>query len=145
MLADAAVSGGVVIAGLAILMSGWNWIDPLASLVISGVIVWSTWGLLRGSLNMSLQAVPSGIEPGNVRSYLERLPGVAEVHDLHIWPMSTTETALTAHLVRDVSDCDCALLEEASNYLHQKFEIQHATIQFETTDHECHLAPDERV
>ena len=145
MTADAFVSLGVVIAGLLIIMTGKLWIDPVVSLVIAVVITWGTWGLLRDSANLALHAVPQGIEMAEVRRYLASLPHVTEVHDLHIWPMSTTETALTAHLVRDVSDCDCALLEEASSYLHQKFEIQHATIQFETTDHECHLAPEERV
>ena len=141
MLGDAAVSVGVVIAGLAILLSGWNWIDPSASLVISGVIVWSTWGLLRSSLNMSLQGVPSGIEPGEVRSYLERLPGVAEVHDLHIWPMSTTETALTCHLIMPAGhpSGDFFILVEAE--LHERFRIQHPTIQIELGERPCKLAP----
>jgi cobalt-zinc-cadmium efflux system protein len=101
--------------------------------------------LLRDSVNLALHAVPQGIEVAEVRQYLSSLPHVTEVHDLHVWPMSTTETALTAHLVRDVSDCDCALLEQASRDLHRKFEIQHATLQFETVDHQCHLASEENV
>ena len=145
MMADAAVSLGVVIAGFVILATGLAWIDPVISLVIAAVITWSTWGLLRDSVNLALQAVPQGIEIAEVRRYLASLPHVTEVHDLHVWPMSTTETALTAHLVRDVADCDCALLDQAARDLHRKFEIQHATLQFETVDHHCHLAADEKV
>ena len=89
----------MVVAGLVILLTGWLWVDPVASLIISGVIVWSTWGLLRDAAKLSLQGVPPQIDPGAVRVYLQSLPAVVEVHDLHIWPMSTTETALTCHLV----------------------------------------------
>jgi cobalt-zinc-cadmium efflux system protein len=145
MASDAGVSLGVVIAGFLIIATGWQWIDPAISLAIAAVITWSTWGLLRDSVNLALHAVPQGIDVGEVRQYLSGLPHVTEVHDLHVWPMSTTETALTAHLVRDVDDCDCALLEQASRDLHRKFEIQHATLQFETLDHHCHLAPEEKV
>ena len=145
MAADAGVSLGVVIAGFLIIATGWLWIDPAISLAIAAVITWGTWGLLRDSVNLALHAVPHGIEMAKVRQYLSSLPHVTEVHDLHVWPMSTTETALTAHLVRDVDDCDCALLDQASRDLHLKFEIQHATLQFETLDHHCHLAPEEKV
>jgi len=145
MAADAGVSLGVVVAGLVILATGWLWVDPVISLAIAAVITWGTWGLLRDSVNLALHAVPQGIEVAKVRQYLSSLPHVTEVHDLHIWPMSTTETALTAHLVRDTDDCDCALLDQASEDLNRKFEIQHATLQFETVDHRCHLAPDEKV
>jgi cobalt-zinc-cadmium efflux system protein len=145
MAADAAVSLGVVVAGFLIIATGWLWVDPVISLAIAAVITWGTWGLLRDSVNLALHAVPQGIEVAEVRQYLSSLPHVTEVHDLHIWPMSTTETALTAHLVRDVDDCDCALLEQASRDLHRKFEIQHATLQFETVDHHCHLASEEKV
>ena len=99
MVADAAVSAGVVAAAAVILLTGWLWLDPLTSLVVVGLIVWGTWSLLRDSLAMSVSAVPAAIDPQAVRRYLESRPGVAAVHDLHIWPMSTTETALTAHLV----------------------------------------------
>jgi len=99
LLADAAVSVGVVAAAGIILLSGWYWVDPAVSLIISGVIVWGTWGLLKSAVTLSLQAVPGGIEPAHVRQYLEMLPGVSSVHDLHVWAMSTTETALTCHLV----------------------------------------------
>lgn len=145
MAADAGVSLGVVIAGFLILATGLAWIDPVISLVIAVVITWGTWGLLRDSVNLALHAVPQGIEMAAVRQYLSSLPHVTEVHDLHVWPMSTTETALTAHLVRDVDDCDCELLDQAARDLHRKFEIQHATIQFETQDHRCHLAPEGQV
>lgn len=145
MAADAGVSLGVVIAGFLILATGLAWIDPVISLVIAAVITWGTWGLLRDSVNLALHAVPQGIEVAEVRRYLASLPHVTEVHDLHVWPMSTTETALTAHLVRDVDDCDCELLDQAARDLNSKFEIQHATIQFETQDHRCHLAPEGRV
>jgi len=145
MAADAGVSLGVVVAGFLIIATGWLWIDPVISLAIAAVITWGTWGLLRDSVNLALHAVPQGIEVAKVRQYLSSLPHVTEVHDLHIWPMSTTETALTAHLVRDIDDCDCTLLERAAQELNHKFEIQHATLQFETLDHHCHLAPDEKV
>ena len=145
MAADAGVSAGVVVAGFLIMATGLDWIDPAISLAIAAVIIWSTWGLLRDSVNLALHAVPHGIAVAEVRQYLSSLPHVTEVHDLHVWPMSTTETALTAHLVRDVADCDCALLDQAARDLHRKFEIQHATLQFETLDHRCHLAPEEKV
>lgn len=99
LVADAGVSAVVLLAGAAILVTGWNWLDPLASIVVSVVIVWSTWGLLRDTVRLSLDAVPANIDPAAVRRYLEGLPGVARIHDLHIWAMSTTEIALTAHLV----------------------------------------------
>jgi cobalt-zinc-cadmium efflux system protein len=99
MASDAAVSAGVVVAALIILLTGWLWLDPLVSLIIVAVIVWGTWDLLRDSLAMSLNAVPPGVDAEKVRSYLRALPGVASIHDLHIWPMSTTETALTCHIV----------------------------------------------
>ncbi|HEY0369126.1 MAG TPA: cation diffusion facilitator family transporter [Chthoniobacterales bacterium] len=145
MLADAVISAGVVIAGIAILLSGRQWIDPLVSLAISVTIIWGTWQLLRESVNLALQAVPEGIDVTEVRDYLSTLPEVTEVHDLHIWPMSTTQTALTAHLVRTTNLCDCEVLEQAAKDLHDRFDIEHTTIQFETPDHDCHLAPDARV
>jgi cobalt-zinc-cadmium efflux system protein len=145
MAADAGVSLGVVVAGFLIIATGALWIDPVISLVIAAVITWGTWGLLRDSVNLALHAVPQGIEVAEVKRYLSSLPHVTEVHDLHIWPMSTTETALTAHLVRDIDDCDCTLLDQAARDLHHRFQIQHSTLQFETLDHHCHLAPEERV
>lgn len=145
MAADAGISAGVVVAGFVILATGLHWIDPVVSLAISAVIIWGTWGLLRDSVNLALQAVPEGIELSEVKEYLAGLPHVTAVHDLHVWPMSTTETALTAHLVREVDRCDSSLLEQCCKELHDKFEIQHATIQFETEDHDCGLAPESRV
>jgi cobalt-zinc-cadmium efflux system protein len=140
MAADALVSLGVVAAGLAILLTGWHWLDPAMSLVINAVIVWGTWSLLTGSISMSLNAVPLGIETAKVEAYLKGLPGVSEVHDLHIWSMSTTETALTVHLVRP-SGLDDELLANAALELEHRFKIQHATIQMETGARECRLAP----
>jgi cobalt-zinc-cadmium efflux system protein len=96
-------------------------------------------------MNLALHAVPRGIEIGAVRAYLSGLPHVTTVHDLHVWPLSTTETALTAHLVRDVNECDCSLLVKAAKDLQDRFDIQHTTLQFETLDHECNLASDETV
>ncbi len=145
MAADAVISFGVVLAGFAILATGWHWIDPVVSLLIAAAIIWGTWGLLRDSIDLALQAVPRGIEIRDVRKYLTDLPHVTAVHDLHIWPMSTTETALTAHLVRDVNDCDCSLLNRAARDLRDQFQIHHATLQFETLDHECNLAPEDNV
>ena len=145
MCADTAVSLGVVIAGLAILATGRLWIDPVVSLMISAIIIGGTFGLLRDSLNLALHAVPPGIEMRAVRRYLASLPHVTAVHDLHIWPMSTTETALTAHLVRDVADCDSSLLAQAANDLYARFRIHHTTLQFETPNHDCNLSSDESV
>lgn len=131
MASDAAVSLGVVVAGLAIQQTGWLWLDPLASLTISAVIVAGTWRLLRDSLAMSLDAVPSGIDSARVTESLVQLPGVAGVHDLHIWPMSTTEVALTCHLIVANGYPGEAFLSEVAKMLHERFDIEHATIQIE--------------
>lgn len=143
MAADAVVSAGVVIAGLGIVYTGANWIDPVTSLVIVAVILWSTWGLLRDAIVMSLDAVPAAIDTGEVAAALCAMPGVARVHDLHIWPMSTTETALTAHLVRpeDARDGggDDAFLCAAADMLHDRFGIEHATLQIECDELRCRL------
>ncbi len=143
MAADAAVSAGVVIAGFAILYTGWQWLDPVTSLLINAVIVWGTWGLLRDSTNLALDAVPAGIDPAEVRAYLEGLPTVTAVHDLHIWALSTTQTALTVHLVKPDAAVDDALLARACEGLRERFGISHATIQLESGDeaHPCLLAP----
>jgi cobalt-zinc-cadmium efflux system protein len=145
LMADAAVSAGVVVAGLVILLTGWLWVDPVASLVISGVIVWSTWGLLRDAAKMSLQGVPPQIDPGAVRVYLQTLPAVVEVHDLHIWPMSTTETALTCHLVMPNGDPHPDFLEVVYVGLQQRFGIGHPTIQIERGDRPCKLSSEHIV
>lgn len=139
MVADALVSLGVVIAGAAILLTGANWIDPVTSLLIVAVIAWGTWGLLKDSVKMGLLAVPEGISEGEVRAYLERLPGVAAVHDLHIWPMSTTETAMTAHLVVPAGHPGDDFLREIAHELEHEHRIGHATIQIER-DADCVLS-----
>lgn len=146
MAADAIVSAGVVVAGIAIMFTGWAWLDPVTSLVISAVIVWGSWGLLRDSTAMSLNAVPPGIDPGAVRDYLEKCAGVARVHDLHIWPMSTTEVALTCHMVIPAGAPGDGYLMEISHRLKHDFGIHHATIQVEIDPNlECALAPDDVV
>jgi cobalt-zinc-cadmium efflux system protein len=132
MAADAAVSAAVVFAGLLIVWTGQLWVDPVMSLAVAGVILWGSVGLLRESVGMSLMGVPSGIYLDEVEAELGRLDGVETVHDLHVWPLSTTETALTAHLVApDVTSTD-ALLEAARRMLHDRFHIEHCTIQVES-------------
>lgn len=133
MAADAAVSAGVVVAGLVIVTTGWLWLDPAVSLAIVAVITWGTWGLLRESVSMSLDAVPSNIAHGEVEAALIALPGVSFVHDLHIWPISTTEIALTAHLVSPNGYPGDDFLHHASEMLEQRFGIAHSTIQVETS------------
>jgi cobalt-zinc-cadmium efflux system protein len=145
MAADAAVSAGVVVAGLAILWTGWLWLDPVVSLVIVAVIVWGTWGLLRDSLAMSLGAVPREIEPSTVRGFLERQAGVASIHDLHIWPMSTTETALTAHLVMPEGHPGDAFILAVSEGLRHHHGIGHVTLQIEMDAGACPLTPEHVV
>ena len=141
MAADAAVSAGVVIAGLAIARTGRFWIDPAVSLVVAAIIAIGTWGLLKESLRLALDAVPERIDRHEVEAYLRALPGVAAVHDVHIWAMSTTEIALTAHLVRPGAGLDDALLHEAGHELQHRFGIGHATLQVESGDeHPCHAA-----
>jgi cobalt-zinc-cadmium efflux system protein len=142
MISDALIAAGVVIAGGLILLTGWNWLDPVVSLVIGAVIVAGTWSLLRESLDLALAAVPSGVDRDAVEGYLAGLPGVTEVHDLHIWGMSTTETALTAHLVRPAAGLDDDLLHTACSELRKRFAVHHATLQIEAGggQHPCHLA-----
>jgi cobalt-zinc-cadmium efflux system protein len=142
MAADAGVSLGVVIAGSAIVATGWLWLDPAISLTIVAVILVGTWGLLRDSLNLVLDAVPENIDPTAVHAYLAGVAGVTEVHDLHIWGMSTTETALTAHLVHPGALVDDDLLARVGRELHDRFGIEHATLQVERgTSVPCRLAP----
>jgi cobalt-zinc-cadmium efflux system protein len=141
MAADAAVSLAVVLIGLGIFVTGWNWLDPAISVVICGVIVWGTWGLLRESLDLAMDAVPAGVDPHAVEAYLAGLPGVQAVHDLHIWGMSTTEVALTVHLVMPAPPADDSFLGGVCHELHRRFEIGHATIQVERGDIACHQAP----
>lgn len=142
MAADAAVSAGVVLAGLVILYTVWTWLDPMVSLAIVAVIVWSTWGLLRDSLRLSLAGVPGEIDPDAVRRHLEGLEGVSTLHDLHIWPMSTTEVALTAHLVMPGGHPGDAFLMGLAHDLNERFRIGHTTLQVETDkETACALAP----
>ncbi|WP_338467708.1 cation diffusion facilitator family transporter [Novosphingobium sp. ZN18A2] len=139
MVADAAVSAGVVLAGLAIMMTGQEWIDPVASLAISAVIAWGTWGLLKDSLKLGLAGVPEGIDEGDVRALLLSQTGVEAVHDLHIWPMSTTETALTAHLLMPGGHPGDAFLHDMAELLLEKHGIGHVTVQVEALDTGCVL------
>ena len=143
LLADAAVSAGVVLAGLLVTLTSARWIDPVTSLAITGVIAWGSWGLLRDAVKMGLLAVPDGIDQTAVRSFLATQPGVSAVHDLHIWPMSTTETAMTAHLVMPGGHPGDAFLHELAHELEHDFGIGHATVQVETrSGSECALEAD---
>ncbi len=144
MVADAGVSLGVVVAALIIMATGWLWLDPAISLAIAVVVFWSGWGLARDSVNLALDGVPRGIELAKVKDYLGGLEGVTEVHDLHIWAMSTNETALTAHLVRP-GGYDDAFLHGVCEELSHRFNIHHATLQIESAADVCKLAPAERV
>lgn len=147
MASDAAVSFGVAIAGAIVMFTGWWWLDPLLTLVVSVIIIWSTWDLLLQSLRLALQAVPAGITSDDVRHRLASLPGVTEVHDLHIWAMSTTENALTAHLVMPAGHPGDAFLHSACRDLEERFGIHHVTLQIEVADTAtaCALAPDHVV
>jgi len=140
MAADAGVSFGVVVAAAVTMATDWLWIDPAVSLVIAAVVLVSGWDLARDSVNLALDAVPRDIALGNVRDYLAALDGVSEVHDLHIWAMSTNETALTAHLVRPGGSND-AFLHRVCEGLSQRFNIHHATLQVEADGDACKLAP----
>ena len=135
LVADAAVSLGVVIAGVAILMTDWNWLDPVVSLLIVVVIVIGTWGLLRESLKLALNAVPALIDLNEVEAWLRDQPGVLDIHDLHVWGMSTTESALTAHLVMP-GGADDAFVDGVADELHHRFGIEHTTLQVERGDSE---------
>jgi len=144
---DAALAVGVAIAGGLILLTGWVWLDPAVSIFLALAIVVGTWSLLRKSMNLMLDAVPDGIDPEEVSLFLGALPAVLEVHDLHIWAMSTTETALTAHLVMPRNSCEPAFLANVCKDLHHKFRIDHATLQLDPDDapRPCALAADEVV
>jgi cobalt-zinc-cadmium efflux system protein len=143
MASDALVALGVVVSGGVILLTGWSWLDPVVSLIIGGMIVMGSWSLMRESLDLALHAVPPNVDRAAVLGYLRDLPGVSEVHDLHIWGMSTTETALTAHLVRPGAQLDDSLLKRACGELRARFAVHHATLQIELglEDHPCDLAP----
>lgn len=131
MAADALVSAGVVVAGALALWFGWTWLDPVVSLLIAVVIVLGTWGLFRQSLHLLFDGVPENVDLLQVRALLEALPGVERVHDLHVWAMGTSQTALTAHLVMPGGTADDAFLRHATEELHEHFGIEHATIQVE--------------
>lgn len=141
MLADAIVSLGVVVAGVMMIFTGWYWLDALVSLVIVGVIVMGTWGLLRQSLQLALNAIPAHIDAAALEAYLRRCPGVTDIHDLHIWGMSTSESALTVHLVMPQGYPGDAFMDDIMQTLKERFAIQHSTLQVEqgTTDHACVL------
>ena len=147
MISDAVASAGVVVTGLLLFVTGWLWLDPAVSLVLVALITWSTWGLARQSLDLALDAVPAGIDYDAVHALLRSSDGVVEVHDLHIWGMSTTDVALTAHLVRPCGGGEDALLAEVATQLRTRFGIAHATIQLEQglAVHSCELAAPGRV
>lgn len=136
MAADAAVSLGVVITALAMMAWGYTWLDPAVSLAIAAVIVWATWGLFRDSVRLSIHGVPPGIDVDQVRRALANMPGVVSVHDLHIWPISTTQTALSAHLVMPAGHPGDDFLRIANETLNHDFSIAHATLQIEQGDGE---------
>ena len=139
LMADAVVSASVVFAGLAIKLTGEDWIDPVASLVITVGLAWGSWDLLRDAVRMGLLAVPGHIDEAAVRAFLAAQPGVGAVHDLHIWPMSTTEVAFTVHLVMPGGIPGDAFLHALTQQLEQKFGIHHATIQIEQREADCAL------
>ncbi|MET4384918.1 cobalt-zinc-cadmium efflux system protein [Bradyrhizobium sp. F1.4.3] len=146
MAADAAVSLGVVVSAALIIWTGWLWLDPVTSLVICAAILWSTTSLLRGSIDMSMAAAPKGTDLVAIREFLLARPGVSGIHDLHVWPISTTETALTCHLVMPAGTTGDAFLMETAQLLRTSFRIGHTTLQVEThPDNGCALAPDDVV
>jgi len=131
MAADTVVSLGVMLSGIAILLTGWVALDPIVSLLVAGLILVTTWGLFREAISLSMDAVPESIDLKEVVEYLRNCPSVSQVHHVHIWGLSTTETALTAHLVRSESLVDNAFLEETRKELQRRFGIGHATFQIE--------------
>jgi cobalt-zinc-cadmium efflux system protein len=134
MAADAGISLGVVVAGVVIMLKGWLWVDPLISLAIVVIILAGTWSLLRDSINLVIDAVPQGIDMAGIRDYLTGLENVSRIHDLHVWALSTTETALTVHLVVTDESLSNELLHRVQRHLHDRFGIEHSTIQVETED-----------
>jgi len=134
MVADAAISAGVVLTGLLIAGTGIAWIDPVVSIAIAATIFLGTWSLLREALNLAMDAVPASIDSEAVQAYLSQLPSVTEVHHVHIWGLSTTDAALTAHLVLSQPDRNNVLLSQIQEELHHRYGIDHATIQLETAE-----------
>jgi cobalt-zinc-cadmium efflux system protein len=147
MLGDAAVSLGVALAGVVIMFTGWYWLDPIVSLLIVTVIVIGTWGLLRESMQLALSAIPENIDAPSVEKYLRQCKGVTDIHDMHIWGMSTTENALTVHLVIPEGYPGDAFMDDIMLTLKESFSIHHSTLQVEqgTTDHSCVLQPNIEV
>jgi cobalt-zinc-cadmium efflux system protein len=139
MVADALVSAGVVVAGIGIALTGWLWLDPAASLIVAGIIFIASYGMLRESATMALAGVPAHIEPEEVEAHLAALPGVARVHDLHVWSMSTTELALTAHLVIPAGHPGDRFLHDCAHAVAGRFGITHCTVQIEVGEDDCGL------
>ncbi|WP_318479145.1 cation diffusion facilitator family transporter [Photobacterium leiognathi] len=137
MAGDAAVSLGVIISAFIINITGWDWLDPATSLAIVVVILIGTWGLLKDSINYSLDAVPSNVDMAGLKAYLAALPNVTTFHDLHVWPMSTTENAMTVHLVVDDYLQAQSLADEIKHHVHDHFDIEHVTVQIEAADCVC--------
>jgi cobalt-zinc-cadmium efflux system protein len=138
MAADAAISVGVIVAGLAVALTGALWLDPLASLLIVAVVLWGTFGLLRDAADLALDAAPPGVDVAAVKRFLAEQPGVTEVHDLHVWAMGAAASALTAHLVRPEGGDDDAFLQGVCGQVERRFGIGHATIQIERRSLDCH-------
>jgi cobalt-zinc-cadmium efflux system protein len=144
MAADAAVSAGVVLSAVVMLLTGWMWLDPVAAILVSGIIAWTAFGLLRSSLGLSLDAVPASVNQEEVRRWLTKQPGVTDVHDLHIWALSTTKVALTAHLLMPAGHPGDAYLDRLADELAERFGIAHAALQIELGNGpECRLAPED--
>jgi cobalt-zinc-cadmium efflux system protein len=137
---DAALAAATVVAGGVILLTHWYWVDPVISLLVAGFMIWATWSLLRQSVALAMDAVPAGLDTGKIAACLTAVPGVVSVHDLHVWPVSTTETALTAHIIRADAADDAKLLSAAQHELAHEFGIQHATLQLEFSAPGCECA-----
>lgn len=145
MASDALQAFGVVVAGFVILWTGWRWLDSVVSLILAVVILLGTWRLLKSSVNLSLDAVPEGVDITKIESYLKSLPSIEEIHDLHVWGMSTTETALTVHLIRRDCEDNDEMLRKITKELHDQFDIEHPTIQIENGTFCCSLEPEDKV
>ena len=143
MATDAAVSLGVAVTGIAMIFTGWYWLDPVISLLIITIIVIGTWGLLREAVQLALSAVPANIEVAAIETYLRQCQGVIDIHDMHIWGMSTTENALTVHLVMPDGYPGDAFMDDIMHTLKKRFSVHHSTLQIElgTTSHSCSLNP----
>jgi cobalt-zinc-cadmium efflux system protein len=141
MVADAAVSAAVAVSGLAIIFTGWTWLDPVMSIIVVAVIVYGTWGLLRDSVKLALNGVPPGVDVQKIRDYLAAQPGVTDVHDLHVWALSTTGNALSAHLVIPAGHPGDKVIDGIVGTLRVEFDMHHATLQVDmgTTQHRCSL------